>query len=276
MSNNIYDKNVSEKVIWEGSIPHDEATSNTSQPQVQEQPHMMFCYNCNNVIPGNSIYCPCCQVKLFTKCPKCGAKYSSQYPSCNQCGTNREEYLQMQRKERARIEARKREDRLRQEKLEREKQEQKRQEELRRYEQEAKDRKLRAEYEAENNRIVKTKEYEATYLLINELINKAETKFKVRDKLIYTVIIITCVILLLPTYFLVFIPYACIMTYMQLDEEDRKVHYIVNFILKENKQYKNIVTYFSIQDFIHGKPQELSKNIISDYRKKNGLPIRDI
>ena len=168
MSNNIYDNNVSKKVVWEGSIPHDEATSSTSQPQVQEQPQMMFCYNCNNVIPGNSIYCPYCQVKLFTECPKCGAKYSSQYPSCNQCGTNREEYLQMQRKEQERIEARKREERLRQEKLEREKQEREHQEELRRYEQEAKDRQLRWEYEAENDRIVKTKEYQSIFSIVKE------------------------------------------------------------------------------------------------------------
>lgn len=91
------DNKVSEKAIWEGSIPsEDENTQFASS--IQSQPQMMFCYKCNNVIPGNSRYCPYCQVELFTTCPKCGVKYSSQYPVCNQCGTNREEYLRTQRR----------------------------------------------------------------------------------------------------------------------------------------------------------------------------------
>ena len=48
------------------------------------------------------------------------AKYSSQYPSCSQCGTNRLEYLQSLKKEQERIERLKRVERIRQEKLERE------------------------------------------------------------------------------------------------------------------------------------------------------------
>ncbi len=90
------DNKVSEKAIWEGSItPDNDRPSMASQ--MQTQPQMMFCYKCNNVIPGNSIFCPYCQIKLFTECPKCGVKYSSQYPACSQCGTNREEYMRVQR-----------------------------------------------------------------------------------------------------------------------------------------------------------------------------------
>ena len=106
----MYDNKVSEKVIWEGAIsPEDETPIIASQKQ--NQPQMMFCYKCNNVIPGDSKYCPCCQIKLYTKCPKCGAKYSTQYPFCNQCGTNRQKYLQWQRKEQKRKENIKEEDR---------------------------------------------------------------------------------------------------------------------------------------------------------------------
>ena len=87
---------VSEKAIWEGSIPS-ENENNQFGSFPQPQPQMMFCYKCNNVIPGDSKYCPYCQVELFTTCPKCGAKYSSQYPSCSRCGTNRQEYLRLQK-----------------------------------------------------------------------------------------------------------------------------------------------------------------------------------
>ena len=52
----------------------------------------MVCYACGKVIPADSKFCPVCSKSLFVKCPKCGHEYSSQYPSCNQCGTNREKY----------------------------------------------------------------------------------------------------------------------------------------------------------------------------------------
>jgi len=57
----------------------------------------MVCYNCANVIPVDSEYCPCCRIKLYEVCPKCGHRYSSQYKICNKCGTDREEYLAEQR-----------------------------------------------------------------------------------------------------------------------------------------------------------------------------------
>ena len=135
MSNNIVDKNVSDKVVWENGVTPDNDYSQTvSQPQPSFQPlpqsQMMFCYKCNNVIPENSRYCPYCKVELYATCPKCGLKYSSQYPICNQCGTNRQEYLELQKKEQERIERRKRIERNKQEELERQKQEKDRQEKL--------------------------------------------------------------------------------------------------------------------------------------------------
>lgn len=110
----MHDNKVSDKVIWEGNITSDEEIS-FSQSNIHSQPQMMFCYNCNNVIPGNSTFCPYCQIKLFTECPKCGASYSSQYPSCSQCGTNRQEYFAQQQIERERKEAIEREQRRRRE-----------------------------------------------------------------------------------------------------------------------------------------------------------------
>lgn len=137
------DNKVSEKAIWEGTITPDNDTPSLGS-QIQAQPQMMFCYKCNQVIPGNSTFCPYCQVKLFTECPKCGVKYSSQYPACGQCGTNREEYLQMQRRETERKAAIERENRRRQETEERKRkeaeEEKERQERLKRYEQQTNER----------------------------------------------------------------------------------------------------------------------------------------
>ena len=58
----------------------------------------IVCYNCANVIPVDSEYCPCCRIKLYDVCPKCGHRYSSQYKICNKCGTDREEYIAEQRR----------------------------------------------------------------------------------------------------------------------------------------------------------------------------------
>ena len=84
---------ISEKAVWDDLAPsQDEMISPTSFGQ-PTQPQMMFCYKCNQVIPANSAFCPWCQIELYATCPKCGNKYSSQYPACNQCGTNKKEYL---------------------------------------------------------------------------------------------------------------------------------------------------------------------------------------
>lgn len=158
MSNNIHNSKVSEKAVWDGSIPPDDGASlNTSQ--LQAQPQMMFCYKCNNVIPNNSTYCPYCQVKLYTECPKCGVKYSSQYPACNQCGTNRLEYIETQRREKERIEAKKLEERLRQEKLEQEQQERE------------------AHWRRKKEQIINTKEYQSIYSILEESLDSLDRKF---------------------------------------------------------------------------------------------------
>ena len=111
---------VSEKAIWEGSITPDNNIPSVAS-QMSQPPQMMFCYKCNNVIPSNSKFCPCCNIALYTICPNCGEKFSSQYLICSQCGTNREEYQRAQRREQERKAAIERENRRRQETLEREK-----------------------------------------------------------------------------------------------------------------------------------------------------------
>ena len=61
------------------------------------------CYACNEIIPLGATYCPVCGKKLLVTCPKCGHEYSSQYPVCSKCGTNREQYnkqLEVERQKR--------------------------------------------------------------------------------------------------------------------------------------------------------------------------------
>jgi hypothetical protein len=57
------------------------------------------CFACSEIIPLNSTFCPVCGKKLLVTCPKCGHEYSSQFPVCSKCGTNREEYNERKRKE---------------------------------------------------------------------------------------------------------------------------------------------------------------------------------
>lgn len=57
------------------------------------------CYACGEIIPLGSTFCPVCGKKLLVTCPKCGHEYSSQYPVCSKCGTNREEYNERKRRE---------------------------------------------------------------------------------------------------------------------------------------------------------------------------------
>lgn len=199
------DNKVSEKAIWEGSIPSEDENSQFS-PFPQSQPQMMFCYKCNNVIPSDSKYCPCCKVELFTTCPKCGAKYSSQYHICNQCGTDRDEYLQAQRIEQEKKEAVEREMRRKKEIEERKRNEaeaeRKRQEMLRRYEQEASKKKQKNAYIAENNEIMKTAEYKSAYSALKEIFANA---FEMHNKKFKLISILACLSIVLP-----FIPIFCI------------------------------------------------------------------
>jgi len=58
-----------------------------------------ICYACGEIIPADSKFCPYCSKELYATCPICGNKYSSQFPACNQCGTNRYKYYEQKRKE---------------------------------------------------------------------------------------------------------------------------------------------------------------------------------
>ena len=59
-----------------------------SQPKIVEVKSIV-CYNCGEIIPADSKYCPHCSTNLYVACPKCGHEYSSQYPVCSACGFNR-------------------------------------------------------------------------------------------------------------------------------------------------------------------------------------------
>jgi len=55
------------------------------------------CYACGEIIPADSKFCPYCSKELLVKCPNCRHEYSSQYPICNKCGTNREDYYKREK-----------------------------------------------------------------------------------------------------------------------------------------------------------------------------------
>lgn len=94
-----------------------------SQPQAVTV-ESMVCHACGEIIPADSKFCPYCSILLWVKCPKCGKTYSSQFPACNECGTNRQDYL----KEQQQIAQRRDEERLREERIKREKIERERRE----------------------------------------------------------------------------------------------------------------------------------------------------
>ena len=58
-----------------------------------------ICWHCGEIIPKGAKYCPFCATLLIVRCPNCGLEYSSRYPVCRNCGTNREEYEERKRKE---------------------------------------------------------------------------------------------------------------------------------------------------------------------------------
>lgn len=264
------DNKVSEKAIWEGTITPDNDTPSFGS-QIQAQPQMMFCYKCNNVIPSNSKFCPCCNVVLFATCPKCGVKYSSQYLICNQCGTNREEYIQVQRREQARKEAIEQENRRRQEILEKEKREREQEEALKRWEQQEAERKQEEAYLRENAEIMKTKEYETTYSLMKEALETYNKKMILE-------IIIGAILTFAFVGFLIMI-YA-------LDNGSPKglEKFLLKYVSKKNSYDKEMITYIlddmkpiysalysltPVKDLINYLPE----CCIIAYRKKHKLPI---
>ena len=283
------DNKVSEKAIWEGAITPDSDTPSFSS-QKQAQPQMMFCYKCNNVIPSNSNYCPYCQIKLFTECPKCGVSYSSQYPACSKCGTNREEYLRIQKKEQERIEKIKREERIRQEKLEQERQEaerkrkeaeaeRERQERLKRHEQQENERKQKEAYLKVNAEIVKTKEYETTYSLLTEAIEAYKKELGQKIKTLTFLLIISLILAIFTDFiepiapivaFWAFPTYVIITVY--IGNRHNKEKFLLNYISKNICYDLEIVKYAIILLGAQGE-KHLSECCIVSYREKRGLPI---
>ena len=296
----MHDKKVSEKAIWEGAITPDNDTPYLGS-QAQAQPQMMFCYKCNNVIPGNSNYCPYCQVKLFTECPKCGAKYSSQYPACSQCGTNREEYLREQRREQERKEAIERENRRQREIAERKRLEEEhkakeaeaereRQKRLKQYEQQEKERKQKEAYLKVNEEIMKTKEYETTHSLLNEVLERFEEQRKQkRNRVVFLFIIyflfatiaianvdIQNIIL---EAFMIMSPGIAfglmVVSLATMYDSKKKVKFILHHVKKGNVEYDKQMMEYVISKILSEDSLwfDASRYCIEAYRIKNNLPI---
>ena len=282
------DNKVSEKAIWEGSISPDNNTSSIAS-QMQAQPQMMFCFKCNNVIPSNSTFCPYCQIKLFTECPKCGAKYSSQYPACSQCGTNREEYLRVQRREQERKAEIERENRRQREiaeqkRLEEERkrkeaeEEIERQERLKRYEQQAKERQQKEAYLKENAEIIKTTEYETAYSLLSEAIADYEKRsFNMGCLLVplFTIIIMATLFLIHPILGFILIIVLPFFSDSIIKEANLKKYrkYLQKYISSSNNYDNKMVTLNLINMVSYQGKERLSDCCIIAYREKHKLPI---
>ena len=253
---------------------------------MQTQPQMMFCYKCNNVIPGNSTFCPYCQIKLFVECPKCGAKYSSQYPACNNCGTNREEFLQMQRREAERKAAIERENRRRQEIEERKRkeaeEEKERQERLKRYEREASERQQKEAYIKENAEIIKTKEYKTVYSLLNDAFVTCDLK----NKQIFLFITFLCGVGyiwsflntneelegLANLYILIGFSLLLILRAI-LGSDKKKEKFLLQYIYRNNCCDKDFITNSFIKMVCYQGKERLEDCCIIAYREKHKLPI---
>lgn len=91
------DKSIEEKANWEGNIHSGSSSYTDSYPK--EASSLMTCFKCGSTIPADSKFCPVCLVSLFVTCPKCGHIYSAQYSNCNNCGTNKINYLKQQMEE---------------------------------------------------------------------------------------------------------------------------------------------------------------------------------
>lgn len=300
--NNMQDK-VSEKAIWEGSIPSENENTQFSSFQ-QSQPQMMFCYKCNNVIPGNSKYCPCCKVELFTTCPKCGAKYSSQYHICNQCGTDRDEYLRLQKIERERKDAIERENQRQREiqerKIQEEEQRRKKEQEEKKY-QEALERqrrndyfkKEREKYERKKEQIMNTEEYQSTYSVLKKALESYRRRYIMIIVLLIASFVLFWIILddwgimnervgiatgiavaglvLLPSFGLVF---GITLSVMRLGDVEKREQYIWQYIGKKDYDYDKDILEYVVKKFrnfalsIYDILEHLSEWCIEAYRNK--------
>ena len=275
------DNKVSEKAVWEGSITSDNDTPSIGS-QMQTQSQMMFCYKCNNVIPSNSTFCPYCQIKLFVECPKCGTKYSSQYPACNNCGTNREEYLRAQRWEQERKEVIERENRRKRLEEERRRKEaeaeKERQERLKKYEEEASERLQKEAYIKGNEVIKKTKEYKDTYSLLSKAIeNHRKRSINMGCLLVplFTIIIMASLFLIHPILGFILIIVLPFFSDDIIKEANLKKYrkYLQKYISRNNNYNNHIVTPNLIDMVTYQGEERLSECCIIAYRKKYELPI---
>lgn len=271
------DNKVSEKAIWEGSIPSEDENTQFS-PFPQSQPQMMFCYKCNNVIPSDSKYCPCCKVELFTTCPKCGAKYSSQYHICNQCGTDRDEYLRLQKIERERKDAIERENQRQREIQERTKQEE---EQRRQKEQEEKKyqealerqrrndyfKKEREKYERKKEQIMNTQEYQSTYSVLKKAVESYRRRYIMIIVLLIAFGVLSLIItsdpgishategiaLVIGTLLGILAPFGLvfgiILSIIQLGDVEKREQYIWRYIGKKIYDYDKDILEFVVKQF---------------------------
>ena len=74
-----------------GTSSHGAATTPAGSSQI-------LCWNCGEVIPANSKFCPFCGTETKRTCPNCGHQFSSQYPICPECGANYQESLNNKKK----------------------------------------------------------------------------------------------------------------------------------------------------------------------------------
>lgn len=89
----------------DGSIPKGGSNSpNTSySSSVSGQ---ILCWNCGEIIPSNSKFCPFCGKEVAHKCPNCGHNFPAQFAHCPECGTNYEQFFKKAEEERIKREER--------------------------------------------------------------------------------------------------------------------------------------------------------------------------
>lgn len=92
-----YDVPESDTINNASSFSQDDSYVPISRPNIIAEKSIV-CYNCGEIIPADSKFCPQCGSNLYVTCPNCGKSYSSQYKICQYCGTNGAEYLERERK----------------------------------------------------------------------------------------------------------------------------------------------------------------------------------